>query len=345
MKVPVVVVGAGIAGAAVAFCAAQAGHAVTVVAADEGGVATHASFGWINASWGNPPAYAALRLKAMAGWRDWAARLPDLPVRLSGAVLWDLSPAAMEAFAAAGPAQGQALDWLDGAGVRAHVPGLATVPDRALFAPADGAAEAAAVASRLIALSGARVVRARVTALDVGAGAVRGVLTEEGRVPGAVVLAAGLGAVNLAAGVGVALPLSGAPGLLIRTAPHAGVIAPVVLAPGLHLRQAADGALIAGGDYGGSDPGTDPQAVADGLHRALTALFGPATPPLSAWRTGVRPMPGDGLPILGPVAGVPGLHLALAHSAVTLAPQIGAIVTAGLGGQDAGPWSPARLRP
>lgn len=37
----------------------------------------------------------------------------------------------------------------------------------------------------------------------------------------------------------------------------------------------------------------------------------------------MRPMPADGEPIVGPVAEVPGLYVAVLHSAVTLAPAVG----------------------
>lgn len=39
-----------------------------------------------------------------------------------------------------------------------------------------------------------------------------------------------------------------------------------------------------------------------------------------------RPMPIDGEPIIGPVVGVPGLHVAVMHAAVTLAPAVGRLV-------------------
>ncbi len=51
----IIVVGAGIIGASIAWHLAKAGAEVTVIEADEpGGVATRNSWAWINASWGNP---------------------------------------------------------------------------------------------------------------------------------------------------------------------------------------------------------------------------------------------------------------------------------------------------
>lgn len=47
---------------------------------------------------------------------------------------------------------------------------------------------------------------------------------------------------------------------------------------------------------------------------------------------GVRPMPADGEPIIGPVTEVPGLYLAVMHSAVTLAAAVGRLVAREVGG-------------
>ena len=65
----IIVVGAGIIGASIAWHLAEAGAAVTIVDAGRpGGVATANSFAWINASWGNPEPYFRLRMRAIAEW-------------------------------------------------------------------------------------------------------------------------------------------------------------------------------------------------------------------------------------------------------------------------------------
>src|SRR5258708_15641506 len=96
----VLIVGAGIVGASVAWHLARAGARVTVVDAGElGGVATRKSWGWINASWGNPEAYFRLRVQAMEEWRRLERELPEIRVAWVGGLLWELPPAALEAFA------------------------------------------------------------------------------------------------------------------------------------------------------------------------------------------------------------------------------------------------------
>ncbi|HEU5473781.1 MAG TPA: FAD-dependent oxidoreductase [Actinophytocola sp.] len=72
-------------------------------------------------------------------------------------------------------------------------------------------------------------------------------------------------------------------------------------------------------------------AAADSPERTLAAVRstfrGAANVKLLSTRVGLRPMPADGEPIIGPVADVPGLYLAVMHSAVTLArPAVGHLV-------------------
>jgi glycine/D-amino acid oxidase-like deaminating enzyme len=45
-------------------------------------------------------------------------------------------------------------------------------------------------------------------------------------------------------------------------------------------------------------------------------------------RLGSRPMPADGLPVIGPVPGVDGVYVAVMHAGVTLAPVVGRLVAA-----------------
>ena len=62
----VLIVGAGVIGASIAWHLARAGAEVTVLdGGAAGGLATRTSWAWINASWGNPEPYFHLRERAM----------------------------------------------------------------------------------------------------------------------------------------------------------------------------------------------------------------------------------------------------------------------------------------
>ena len=83
----VVVAGAGIVGASIAYHLAKSGANVTVI--DRQGPATNASrasFAWINATWSKQPrSYHALNQKGVARWKELQAEL-DLSVRWGGSL-------------------------------------------------------------------------------------------------------------------------------------------------------------------------------------------------------------------------------------------------------------------
>lgn len=220
------------------------------------------------------------------------------------------------------------------------------LPEWGVHTPREGAVEAARAARVLVADAQARgavlVPATTVTELVLGPtsggdNTIQGVKTAAGATLAAdhVVLAAGLGAVPLAASVGVTLPLADPPaaGLLIHTTPAPARLlrSSVVCAPALHMRQSPDGRLHAGTDFAGGDPGPDPDAAARALLARVKAAFrsgylGVDALALDYVTVGYRPKPRDGLPILG-ATGVAGLSVAVMHSGVTNAAIVGELLS------------------
>ena len=330
----VIVVGAGIIGASIAWHLARRGAAVMLLdAAQPGGVATAASFAWINASWGNPEPYVRLRMAAMAGWRGLDAELPALKVAWTGGLLWDLPEEDLRAFAAARAENGYPVHLVDAAEAHRLEPAIAVPPAVAVHARGEAAVEPAAAAETLAAAAAARGATVRtataVTALSLADGRVGGVVLADGTVIAAdhVIVAAGVATPGLVAPAGVTLPLNDPPGLLIRTAPVPKLLNGLVMAPALHVRQAADGRLVAGADFGGADPGTDAASTAERVFADLRSLLSADAPlTLDGYTVGRRPTPADGFPAVGRITGVDGLSVAVMHSGVTLAPAIGAFL-------------------
>jgi glycine/D-amino acid oxidase-like deaminating enzyme len=97
----------------------------------------------------------------------------------------------------------------------------------------------------------------------------------------------------------------------------------------------------------GPDPARltrDPQGVAREVMARLAARLPGADLQLAALGLGLRPVPRDGLPVIGEAG--PGLTLAVMHSGITLAPLVGELVAAEIGGapQDIlSPYRPARF--
>jgi glycine/D-amino acid oxidase-like deaminating enzyme len=343
----VAVVGSGILGAAAAWFLATGGARVTVyeAAPGPGGLATPASFAWINASWGNSPAYRALRVAAMADWRDLGAQVPGAAPDWCGGLLWDLPEPDLRAFATEGAAQGYPLIPVDAQGARALEPALADPPAYALHAPHEGMIEPAAAARALIVAAGARVMTGASVTLDQAGGRVvlRG---PDGPLPAdAAVLAAGIATPGLLAGLGLHLPMTRPQGMLAWTQPAPRLLRGLVMTPAMHLRQTPAGQIVIGADFaGGGAAGVEAaEALVASARAALTGANGLV---LDRITLANRPTPGDGFPVVGPV-GPAGLHVILTHSGVTLAPRLGrAVAAAVLHGRDEpllAPFRPARF--
>jgi glycine/D-amino acid oxidase-like deaminating enzyme len=82
--------------------------------------------------------------------------------------------------------------------------------------------------------------------------------------------------------------------------------------------------LLAGADYGGADPGSDPGATARALFDAMKSMLKDADAlEYDSYTLGFRPTPLDGFPVLGRPKDIGNLYVAVTHSGVTLAPAVG----------------------
>jgi glycine/D-amino acid oxidase-like deaminating enzyme len=330
MSRSITVIGGGIIGASIAWHLTAAGAKVRLVCETPGGVATPNSFAWINASWGNPHDYFKLRLRAITEWSRLKAEVPELPISFRGGICWDMSEQDLLAYAENHAAWGYDIGRIGAPEIIAREPALAAVPDFALLVPAEGVAEPRETAERLIADAKRRgmelVENVHVSCLRKDeAGHIISIATDHGEWPTEeVVLAAGAATSALAATIGVDVPLETPPGLLVHSKPVVPMINGLIIAPELHLRQTAEGRLVAGTDFGGMDPGTDPDGAAAELFAKVKAFVKDGEKlEMDFYTVGYRPTPEDGFPIVGRADGVGGLYLAVTHSGVTLAPALG----------------------
>lgn len=334
MPAEVIVVGAGIIGASIAWHLVAAGAAVTVVEAGEaGGVATPCSFAWINAARGNPDPYYRLRIRSMAEWRRLHETVTALPLSFCGGLAWDMSEAERAAYLDRHGALGYGLRAVDAAEAARLEPALADPPEMAVHVPGEGAVEPDAAARLLLddaVRRGARVLSRRaVTALDVQGlgvkgGRVTGIVTAEGMLAAdEVVLAAGAATPGLAAGAGIGLRMTTSPGLLVHSRPRAKLLNGLVLSPGLHVRQTAAGRLVFAADFGGSDVSDAAGLTARLVGQVKRLLRGVDDLVADFHTVGHRPIPADRFPVVGRPAGIGGLYLAVMHSGITLAPAVG----------------------
>jgi glycine/D-amino acid oxidase-like deaminating enzyme len=350
----IVVAGAGIIGASIAYHLAKAGASVTVI--DKQGPATHASrgtFAWINATWAKQPrSYHAFNQEGVAGWHELRKDL-DLPIRWGGSLEWFEDPERQDRL---GSQVAEQVEWneparmIDAAEFANLEPNVVVdATTRAAYSPNDGAIDPVTATLKLLAAAekmGA-VLRFPCELMDLSlqGGGLGSVETSTGSI-GAdrIVLATGA-APELPARIGgIEIPQRSTPGVIAITVPLPRLLNRVVVAPGIHLHQRGDGRIVLGEQDG------PPQNEAHALRLAMRPNDFP-TPDLARQHAermlavaagfvpaisrahienvyiGWRPMPIDGHPVIGPSPNRPEVYFAIMHSGVSLAAVVGQLAT------------------
>ena len=130
-----IVVGSGIIGASVAYHLAVRGAKVIVVTGDcPGGIATTASFAWINAAPGNSRSYFEFRLKAILDWHRLQRELDGaLPVNWNGSLWWEDDMKSVEEKTWESTSWGYPMRVVSRAEAREQEPSLRQHPDRSVY--------------------------------------------------------------------------------------------------------------------------------------------------------------------------------------------------------------------
>lgn len=366
----VVVIGAGIVGASIAWRVASRGARVTIIdRAEPGSGASSHSFAWINAGAKEPVGYHNLNRRSLEMWPRFADALgEDVGLRWGGKVSWENGEETAQALRTRVQ---QLQSWgypsrlVSREELQELEPSLSIgAVAAAEYSENEGQVEPQMVVdaclNRLRELQAAIVTGAEVTGFHRDShDRVGSVRTTAGDIDAdIVVVAAGTATTAVAAMAGVNVPQAESPGVVMRTSPMPSLLqnVPVVYAPPLedgrreiHLRQCPDGRLMIGEGDQESLAEDDSQSHADDLlARAcqhLPGLAGAAAVPVPV---GWRPMPLDGYPVMGFAPEAPNLYVALTHSGVTLAPalsQLAALEICDDARADAvlGPYRPERF--
>ena len=349
-KLRIVVVGAGIVGASIAYhLSRRKDVSVTVLERDElcAGASGH-SFAWLNSFGKDPVSYHHFNRRSMDIWDRFARRLGmDLDLHWGGELRWESTPeraGALQQRIKQLQAWGYPIRIISSDELRELEPDLSPGPvTTASFSEIDGRVDPLKVIEACLqrACESGTVVHTQTPVTELcldGGGEIEAVNTPSGEIScDVVVLANGTAVTELAATAGVHIPQQYSPGVVIRTDPQPPILHNVSvlhLPPidkdrhEIHLRQSADGTLAIGQGSQESVDQDDSQEHADALlSRAvhyLPALAGARAIPTPV---GYRPMPIDELPVLGFCNAAPNLYIALMHSGVTLAPLVGELGT------------------
>ena len=341
----VVVVGGGIIGASVAYRLALAGARVTLLEAGTlAGGTSGASFAWLNANNKPPRAYHVLNTGGMAEHRILRREFGDAPwLHLDGNIEWAADApehAALMEKVARLREWGYQAEMLTAAELHAFEPDLVPPPgvEQVVFFPSEGYADVPLLIgtlARAAERAGATIrTNCRVTGVARSGRRVTGVVTDGGERFGSDVVVGCVGrwSGEFARAAGFHLPMEPTVGMLVVTAAAPVRLRAVLNSPAINVRPDGGGRLrLQATDF---DPTTRadtptvplPEPARRVMERAVAVLPALAGTPIQAAIVGVRAIPGDGYPVVGPVPGMDGLYLACTHSGVTMGPLLGRIV-------------------
>lgn len=369
-RADVIIIGGGVIGTSAAYYAAQAGYKVLLI--DRGDVAAGTSGacdGFIILQSKNPGPHLELAMQSAAMYRTLAAELDyDIEYRACGGMIvaeTENQATLLENLIKKQQEAGLKVELLPIKQARASEPmlaedlwGAAYCSEDAQVNPIRLAQGYARAAQRL----GARIISGvPVQSLIVEQGIVCGVRTVAGEYRSdKVVNAAGVWAPELVAPFGLTLPIKPRRGQILVTEPLPSMLNHVLLCAcyliakyhpeeldltdrqhrlgvGLAVEQTAHGGLLIGStrEFVGFDRRNTlagMEAVARHACRILPAL---ANVNIIRTFSGLRPHTPDGLPILGPIAELPGLIMAAGHEGdgIALAPITGKKVAGYLSGE------------
>ena len=352
-KLRVVVAGAGIIGASIAYQLAKAGAKVTVI--DKLGPATHASrgtFAWINATWAKQPRYYhSFTQEGVANWHSLQRDL-KLPLRWGGSLEWYDDAERHEkhvAQIAEQVAWGEPARMVSAMEFAELEPNVRFAKDAyAAYSPNDGtldpvlttralldaAQELGAIVHYPSELQGVSMTGDRLVSVET---------STESITADRLVLATGAAADLPSEIAGIEIPQRTTPGVIAISKPMPRLLNRIVATADVHLHQRDDGRFVIGESTSvwqndahtarlQGRPNIFPMQELAQQHgsrmlaKAEKILPGIAQATIEDAYIGWRPLPLDGHPVLGASPARPDIYMAIMHSGVSLAPIVGQLV-------------------
>ncbi len=345
----VVVIGAGVIGAAIAYYLSKEGARVTVVERGRvGGGTSGASTAYVNAVLKRPEHYHRFSRLGVEAYDQLEEELgPGSGIGSRGALHWPASMVGgLKTF---DRVLAELEEWeyphevLNPAQATEIEPNVRVIDHRGpvLYLPnerwVEGETLARTLCERAVEMGATVLSSCSVVEIATSGGRATGVDTTEVFVAGdEVIVAAGVSSVGLLAPLGYRLPLGRTVGVLAVFRPQTPLLSGVVY-PGIyHCRPTESGGMQIGSDDFDvlADEYTETSRVPSWLYGlrdvAARDIRGLGELDIEEFRIGLRPMPDDGLPLIGRVPGVEGVYAAVMHSGITLAAIVGQTVAMGV---------------
>lgn len=342
----VVVLGGGILGVSAAWQLVSAGANVTLVTeAELCSGASGRSLSWLNSAGERSQPYHALRMAGIDRYRTLFARYPDRDwLRFDGALFWAADDdAGTKARHDYEKAHGYASHLLDRTTVNQVDPqvnstALASV---AIANPGEGWVSLPHLMDHLIeafkASGGEVIEHAGKASVLTAAGRATGVRSEKRGEFHAdqVLVACGPWTPEVIAPLGVRIPNASPVSMLVTSTAQDHALQVVMNTPRAAIRSNPGNTLAVDHDWYEEDIvahadgqySIDQSVIRELMTEAGKLIGDGASLEARSWKIGLKPVPGDGEPVVGELEKVPGCFVAFTHSGATLALILGELLT------------------